>query len=130
MQRGHNRQAVFSSHEDFAYYRQNLIEFKEMFGCKVHAYCLMTNHVHLIIDPGGKPEAISLMMKRVSGRHARYLNTREKRSGSLWEGRFKSSIISSQDYLLACGRYVELNPLRAGMVTSPDLYRWSSYGCR
>ncbi|SHO47536.1 putative transposase [Desulfopila aestuarii DSM 18488] len=130
MQRGHNRQTVFTCHEDFAYYRQNIIECKETFGCKVYAYCLMTNHVHLIIDPGNTPEAISLMMKRISGRQARYLNTREKRSGSLWEGRFKSSIISDHDYLLACCRYIELNPLRAGMVEKPDEYKWSSYGCR
>ena len=127
MQRGHNRQVVFSSEDDFEYYRQNLILFKEEFNCKIYTYCLMTNHVHLVIDPGDKPESLSLLMKRVAGRQTRYINKLEGRSGSLWEGRYKSSIISSKEYLLACSRYIELNPLRAGMVTNPEDYRWSSY---
>ena len=127
IQRGHNRQTVFVSDDDFNYYRENLIHFKKEFGCKIYAYCLMTNHVHLVVDPGDRPEALSLLMKRVAGRQTRYVNKLEKRSGSLWEGRFKSSIISTEEYLPACCRYVELNPVRAAMVTSPLDYRWSSY---
>lgn len=127
MQRGHNRQVVFTSDKDFQYYRKNLIEFKKNFGCKVYSYCLMTNHVHLIVNPGKKPEALSLLMKRIAGRQTRYVNKLENRSGSLWEGRFKSSIISSKEYLLACCRYIELNPLRAGMVNNVEEYLWSSY---
>jgi putative transposase len=90
----------------------------------------MTNHVHLIVDPGNNPESLSLLMKRVAGRQTRYVNKLERRTGSLWEGRFKSSIISTNDYLLACCRYIELNPLRAGMVTDPSEYRWSSYATK
>lgn len=127
MQRGHNRQVVFSSEEEFQYYRENLILYKKQFGCKVHAYCLMTNHVHLIVNPGDNPESLSLLMKRLAGRQTRYVNNLEKRSGSLWEGRFKSSIISSKEYLLACCRYIELNPLRAGLVNDPKDYLWSGY---
>lgn len=90
----------------------------------------MTNHIHLVVDPGDKPESLSMLMKRVAGRQTRYVNRLEKRSGSLWEGRFKSSIVSTIDYLSACCRYIELNPLRAGMVIDPLEYKWSSYGCK
>jgi putative transposase len=118
---------VFASDEDFAFYRANLIECKRDFGCKIYAYCLMTNHIHLVIDPGEKPESLSLFMKRVAGRQTRYVNRLHKRSGSLWEGRFKSSIISTREYLLACCRFVEQNPVRYGLVAAPESYRWSSY---
>lgn len=130
MQRGHNRQVVFASEDDFEYYRENLILFKKEFGCKIYTYCLMTNHVHLIVDPGTNPESLSLLMKRVAARQTRYTNKLERRSGSLWEGRFKSSIISSKEYLLACSRYIELNPIRAGMEIQPEDYQWSSYGTK
>jgi putative transposase len=130
IQRGHNRQAVFASDADYQYYLDNLCEWKEKLGCKVYAYCLMTNHVHLIIDPGEDSGNLALLMKRVAGRQTRYLNKLEKRTGSLWEGRFKSSTISADAYLLACSRYVELNPVRAGIVTDPNDYRWSSYGSK
>ena len=130
VQRGHNRQTVFVSDDDYNYYRENLIEFKQEFDCRIYAYCLMTNHVHLIIDPGKNPTALSLLMKRVAGRQTRYVNKLEKRSGSLWEGRFKSSIISTDEYLPACCRYIELNPLRAAMVTDLTEYKWSSYAAK
>jgi putative transposase len=128
IQRGHNRQVVFASDEDYRYYLDNLCEWKEKLGCKVYAYCLMTNH--LIVDPGEDGENLARLMKRVAGRQTRYLNKLEKRTGSLWEGRFKSSIISTDEYLLACCRYVELNPVRAGIVADPEDYRWSSYGSK
>lgn len=130
VQRGHNRQTVFCSDDDYNYYCENLIFFKQKLGCKIYSYCLMTNHVHLVIDPGPNPESLSLLMKHVAGRQTRYVNRREKRSGSLWEGRYKSSIVSQKEYLAACCRYVELNPLRAGMVTHPAVYQWSSYACK
>ncbi len=126
IQRGHNRQVVFAENDDFVQYLDNLQEWKTNLGCKVYAYCLMTNHVHLIIDPGNNPENLSLLMKRIAGRQTRYVNKKEKRSGSLWEGRFKSSPISADEYLLACCRYVELNPVRASMVEKPWQYIWSS----
>jgi putative transposase len=130
VQRGHNRQVVFTSNDDFSYYKENLIHYKKEFDCKVYAYCFMSNHVHFVIDPGENPESISLIMKRVAGRQTRYVNKIKKRTGSLWEGRFKSSVVSTQEYLLACCRYIELNPLRAAMLNDPSEYRWSSYACK
>jgi putative transposase len=127
VQRGHNRQTVFASDEDYKYYLENLITFKREFGCRVYAYCLMTNHMHLVVDPGKNSESLALLVKRLAGRQTRYINKLENRSGSLWEGRYKSSIISLKEYLPACCRYIELNPLRAGLVTDPADYRWSSY---
>jgi len=126
IQRGHNRQVVFAGDDDFFRYLDTLQEWKSKLGCKVYAYCLMTNHVHLIIDPGDHTENLSLLMKRLAGRQTRYVNKMEKRSGSLWEGRYKSSPINANDYLLACCRYVELNPVRAGMAEEPWQYPWSS----
>ena len=130
MQRGHNRQVVFRSDEDYLYYLANLQEWKQKLGCKVYAYCLMTNHVHLIVDPGDDERNLALLMKRVAGRQTRYANKVEHRSGSMWEGRYKSSPINTNEYLLACCRYVELNPVRAGMVLDPLAYRWTSYGSK
>ena len=130
IQRGHNRQVVFASDDDYLYYLDNLREWKEKFGCLVYAYCLMTNHIHLIIDPGNEEGNLAQLMKRVGGRQTRYVNKRERRTGGLWEGRYKSSPISADEYLLACCRYVELNPVRAGLVIDPADYRWSSYGIK
>jgi putative transposase len=130
IQRGHNRQVVFAADDDYLYYLDNLREWKEKLGCLVHAYCLMTNHVHLVIDPGPEEGNLGQLMKRVGARQTRYVNTRERRTGSLWEGRYKSSPISTDEYLLACCRYVELNPVRAGIVADAADYRWSSYGMK
>lgn len=129
VQRGHNRQTVFVGDDDFNYYRENLIFFKREFGCKIYAYCLMTKHIHHVIDPGRNSEALFVLMKCVAGRQMRYVNKLEKRTGSLWEGRFKSSIVSTAEYLPACCRYIELNPVRAGMAADPSEDRWSSYNC-
>ena len=130
IQRGHNRQVVFASDDDFLFYLENLKQWKDAFGCKVYAYCLMTNHVHLIIDPGIDAHNLAMLMKRIAGRQTRHVNKLENRSGTLWEGRYKSSPISTDEYLLACCRYVELNPVRAGIVAAPEAYRWSSYGAK
>ena len=127
IQRGHNRQPVFFAAEDFRYYLANLEEWKRTLGCRVYAFCLMTNHVHLVIDPGPKAARLAQLMKRVAGRHTRYANARAGRTGTLWEGRYKSSPIDTDAYLLACCRYVELNPVRARMVEQPESYPWSSY---
>lgn len=128
IQRGHNRQEVFTTDEDFCYYLENLREWKERLGCRLYAFCLMSNHVHLVVDPGELEVNLALLMKRVAGRQTRFVNRREKRTGTLWEGRYKSSPISTDEYLLACCRYVELNPVRSGVVADPAAYRWSSYG--
>ena len=127
IQRGHNRQVVFANDQDYQYYLANLWEWKAYLHCKIYAYCLMTNHVHLIIDPGREPAALGKLMKRVAGRQTRYVNRLETRTGSFWEGRYKSSPVDTDEYLLACCRYVELNPVRAHMVTRPDQHPWSSY---
>ena len=121
---------VFTSDGDYTFYLDNLKEWKEAFGCKIYAYCLMTNHVHLIVDPGAHPDNLALLMKRIAGRQTRYINKSKKRSGTLWEGRYKSSPISTDEYLLCCCRYVELNPVRAGIVAAPEAYRWSSFAAK
>ena len=128
IQRGHNRQIVFSAEDDYHYYLDNLAEWKEAYECKIYAFCLMTNHVHLVINPGDNPENMGKLMKRVAGRQTRYVNCQEGRSGTLWEGRYKSSPIDSNNYLLACCRYVEMNPVVAGICDDPADYPWSS--CR
>lgn len=127
IQRGHNRQPVFLNDEDYLYYLENIKEWKINLGCKVYAYCLMTNHIHLIVDPSDNIESLALLMKRISGRQTRYVNKLTNRRGTLWEGRYKSSPISTDEYLLACCRYVELNPVRAKTVSTPEEHRWSSY---
>jgi putative transposase len=127
VQRGHNRQVTFAERSDFARYLATLQEFKAQYGVKVYAFCLMTNHVHLLLSPDD-PLAIGRLMKRLAGRQTRYHNSLEGRSGTLWEGRYKSSLVQREDYLLACCRYIELNPVRARMVARPEDYVWSS--CR
>ena len=126
IQRGHNRQKVFADPDDYRYYLANLATWKTAYACKVYAYCLMTNHVHLIVDPGDNPEHLGMLMKRVAGRQTRYVNRLEGRSGTLWEGRYKSSPIEDDNYLLACCRYIDLNPLQAGMCATGEEYPWSS----
>jgi len=128
IQRGHNRASVFATTADFMFYLDTLAAWKKTLGCKVYAFCLMTNHVHLVIDPGGSSVNLALLMKRVAGRYTRYINRVESRSGTVWNGRYKSSPIETDRYLMACGRYVELNPVRARIVSAPQDYRWSSYG--
>lgn len=127
VQRGHNRRVVFVTDADRQSYLDTLAEFRHELGLKVYAYCLMTNHVHLIVDPGEDAGNLSLLMKRLAGRHTRRINRLEHRTGTSWEGRFKCSPIETDRYLLACGRYVDLNPVRAKMVTKPEEYYWSSY---
>lgn len=96
------------------------------FDCALHAYCLMTNHVHLLVTPSAA-ETCALVMKELGQRYVQYFNKRYERSGTLWEGRYRSCIAESARYVLACYRYIELNPVRAGMVGHPSVYAWSSY---
>lgn len=130
VQRGHNRQAVFVETRDYEYYLTNLREWKITLGLEVYSYCLMTNHVHLVVRATDELSAIPQLMKRLAGRQTRFVNSMEGRSGSLWEGRYKVSPIDTDAYLLSCCRYVELNPVKAQMVESPELYPWSSYPAR
>lgn len=127
VQRGHDRQPVFVEAGDYAYYLTNLAEVKAELSVRVLGYCLMTNHVHLILVPGPDTANVSKLMRVVSARQTRLANKTEGRTGTLWEGRFKASLIDSEEYLLACYRYVDLNPVRARMVATPAAYRWSSY---
>jgi putative transposase len=130
VQRGHNRRVVFVTDRDRLTYLETLREFRAELDLKIYGYCLMTNHVHLIVDPGNDALNLGLLMKRLAGRHTRRINKLERRTGTSWEGRFKCSPIESDRYLLACTRYVDLNPVRAKMVARPDEYVWSSYRAR
>jgi putative transposase len=125
--RGHNRNPVFIVDDDYRYYLKNLFEIKNELGCRIHAYCLMTNHVHLIVDPGECPDALAILIKKVAARQTRYVNRLEGRTGTIWEGRYRSSPVCKDTYLMACSRYVEMNPVKASVVADPSRYRWSSY---
>lgn len=124
--RGNNRSACFFGEEDRSFYLLHLGRLAKPAGCLLHAYCLMTNHVHLLMTPLHLTSC-ALFMQRLGQLHSQYVNRAYRRSGSLWEGRFRSCLVQSQEYLLACYRYIELNPVRAGMVRHPGDYRWSSY---
>ena len=126
IQRGHNRATTFESPAEFKRYRTVLFEESARRGCAIHAYVLMTNHVHLLLTPESV-HGVSSMMQAIGRRYVRWVNERRHRTGTLWEGRFKSSVIDSDRYLMTCSRYIELNPVRAGMVSAPGQYQWSSY---
>jgi putative transposase len=127
VQRGNNREACFVEPENYQFYIELWQALSARYGVVVHAYCLMTNHVHFLATPGNDT-AVSGTMKVVGSRYAQYINKRYRRTGSLWEGRHRASLVQSERYLLTCMRYIELNPVRAEMVSRPEEYRWSSYG--
>ncbi len=129
IQRGNNRQATFFAEADYRYYLECLRQAKKKCRCRVYAYVLMTNHVHLLVEPAGTGD-LGEFMQSVGRRYVRYINETYQRSGTLWEGRYKSAIVDRDEYLLRCSRYIELNPVRAGLVQHPADYRWSSYRCR
>ena len=126
VQRGHNRDACFFAEDDYLAYREWLGEALKASGCTLHAYVLMTNHVHLLITPPDS-EAVSRLMISLGRRYVHYVNRTYRRTGTLWDSRYKSSLIQEENYLLLCQRYIELNPVRAAMVDDPSHYRWSSY---
>lgn len=126
IQRGNNRVVCFPEASDFAFYLMHLRRLSAVHGCAVHAYCLMPNHVHLLLTPRNAGSCAG-MMQRLGQLHAQRVNLKYKRTGTLWEGRFKSCLVQSQFYVLACYRYIELNPVRACLVASPAEYRWSSF---
>ncbi len=130
VQRGHSRLAVFFCDSDRLDYLASLAECRQTLALKVYAYCLMTNHVHLLIDPGSDARNLSALMKCLAGRHSRRMNRVLERSGSMWEGRFHCSPIETDRYLLTCGRYIDLNPVRAALVSRPEDFKWSSYRAR
>jgi putative transposase len=126
IQRGNNRGACFFADTDYELYLAHLQALAAKFECAVHAYCLMTNHVHLLLTPR-QADGCALLMKHLGQRYVQHVNRTYRRSGTLWEGRFRSCLAQSERYVLACYRYIELNPHRAGIVSHPRQYRWSSY---
>ena len=125
-QRGVDRCATFLVDEDFAFYRWALQQAAAAADCAVHGYVMMTNHVHLLVTPSSASGAAELMMS-LGRRYVRYFNDRYGRTGTLWEGRYRAAAVSSAAYLFACMRYIELNPVRAGLRSEPAAYEWSSH---
>ena len=124
--RGHNRDPVFSDGADFSAYLGWLTEASIEHGCAIHAYVLMNNHVHFLVTPSDQT-SIGRMIQQVNRHFGPYMRYEYGSTGSLWEGRYKASLVQDEVYLLTCMRYIELNPVRANMVKSPAHYRWSSY---
>ena len=126
IQRGNNRSACFFAEADFRFYLHWLRLLSAKHRCSVHAYVLMSNHIHLLLTPAD-PTGASRLMQAMGRRYVPYVNQLYQRSGTLFEGRFKASVVNAEEYLVNCYRYIELNPVRAGMVAHSADYRWSSY---
>lgn len=124
--RGNNRSIIFVAEEDYHFFIECLQNAAEQHGCAIHAYVLMTNHVHLLMTPE-REDSIGKTLQSLGRRYVQYFNYTQKRTGTLWEGRYKATLIDSERYLLTCYRYIELNPVRANMVAHPREYPWSSY---
>jgi putative transposase len=126
IQRGNNRQALFVSKDDYEKLLALLEEFAKKFSVAIHAYVLMSNHFHLLATPESA-DGVPKMMQALGRSYVRYFNDRHQRTGTLWEGRYRSTLIQAERYLLACMVYIDLNPVRAGMAADPAEYPWSSY---
>ncbi len=128
IQRGNNREAIFHETRDYRFFLEKLAQAGPGHGCDIHAYVLMTNHLHLLVTP--REEAgIGQMMQSLGRVYVQRFNQSYGRSGTLWEGRYRATLIETESYLLTCMRYIELNPVRAGMVAHPREFPWSSYRC-
>ena len=127
IQRGNNRCACFAADPDYLFFRECLSSACEKYGCRIHAYVFMTNHVHLLMTPSTET-AIGQVMQSVGRRYVGHFNSTYRRTGTLWEGRYKATVVETESYLLACYRYIELNPVRAGLVERPRVFPWSSHG--
>ncbi len=125
--RGNNRTEIFCAEADYRFYLDKLRLACEKHGCDIHAYVLMTNHVHLLITPH-EEQSLSKALQMLGRYYVQFFNHCYRRTGTLWEGRYKATLIDTEAYLLTCMRYIELNPVRAGMIAHPSEYRWSSYG--
>jgi REP-associated tyrosine transposase len=128
IQRGNNRTQTFLSPEDLIQYRRMLGDASRRYRCHLHAYVFMPNHVHLLVTTEDGL-GTARMMQAIGRRYVRYVNTRHRRTGTLWEGRYRSSLVDSERYFLTCSRYIELNPVRGNLARDPGDYRWSSYLC-
>jgi putative transposase len=126
IQRGNDRRDCFKENIDYGVYLHQLRVLADELNCRIHAYCLMTNHVHLLLTPSSL-DSCTALMRNLGQRYVQYFNRHHQRSGTLWEGRYRSCLAESAHYVLACYRYIELNPVRAGMVEHPLDYRWSSH---
>ena len=126
IQRGNNRQVIFAAEADYQFFRDALVEAAEKHDLAIHAYVWMTNHIHLLATPANE-HSISKVFQSVGRKYVQYFNFTYRRSGTLWEGRYRSTVVDSEQYLLTLMRYIELNPVRAGMVVHPRDYPWSSY---
>lgn len=126
VQRGHNREPCFFGEDDYSSYLHWLGEALTECDCELHAYVLMTNHVHLLLTPR-QAEAVPKLIISLGRRYVQYINRSYHRTGTLWDSRYKSSLVQAETYLLACHRYIEMNPVRAAMVEDPAHYRWTSY---
>jgi REP-associated tyrosine transposase len=126
IQRGNNREPIFAADEDYQFYLECLLQASKEHGLDIHAYVLMTNHIHLLATPSFE-SSIPKTFQSIGRRYVQYFNHTYNRTGTLWEGRYKATIIDSEQYLLNCSRYIELNPVRADMVEHCKHYPWSSY---
>ncbi len=126
VQRGHNGQDIFLDDEDRTDYATTLNQLRQRHGCAIHAYVLMDNHVHLLLTPA-REDSLPGLLQALNGGYTRRFNRRHGRRGTIWEGRYHASLVDTERYLLACSRYIELNPVRAGLVAGPGDFRWSSY---
>jgi len=128
IQRGNNRESIFVSEEDYVFYLEKLKDACQKYQCEIHAYALMTNHVHLLMTPYSE-NGISKVMQTLGRYYVQYFNYQYRRTGTLWEGRYRATLLDSEQYLLICSRYIEMNPVRAKMVLDAAEYPWSSYRC-
>jgi putative transposase len=126
IQRGNNRQQIFRDDDDFRKFSGWLLDAARLFKVAVHAYVLMDNHIHLLASPSDEI-GLARMMQWIGRHYVLYFNRKHGRTGTLWEGRYKTSVIDSDNYFLACCRYIEMNPVRAGLTADPAAYPWSSY---
>jgi putative transposase len=126
IQRGNNKTPLFTAAAEYARFAAYLLSAKHRHECEIHAYVFMTNHIHLLITPR-RDNGIGKLMQSVGIQYVHYFNARHGRTGTLWEGRYRATLIDSDQYLLACYRYIELNPIRAGLASHPADYRWSSH---
>ncbi|GLX78756.1 hypothetical protein tinsulaeT_20960 [Thalassotalea insulae] len=126
IQRGNNRSACFFAEADYQLYLDKLFKYSNQFNVAVHAYVLMTNHVHLLLTPSTK-DGVSKLMQSLGRYYVQYINRSYRRTGTLWEGRYKSTLVDNNHYFLTVSRYIEMNPVRANMVEHPGDYQWSSF---
>jgi putative transposase len=126
IQRGNNRQVIFVTDDDYQFFRDALVEAAGRFGLAIHAYVWMTNHIHLLATPTD-PDSISKTFQSAGRKYVQYFNFTQKRSGTLWEGRYRATVVDTEAYFLKLMRYIEMNPVRAGMVAHPRDYPWSSH---